>query len=186
MFNASRAVAYLISSKYGIYIDASTCINSECEVWINNNSNYTTGCAGSSVSASGSSACNQWNTSVGVNASITGNIYGIYDMSGGAWEYVMGNYNKTVGSSGINFSSIDSKYYDVYTGSSVSAGKLGDSTKETQRWNGDYANFVYSSWPWFQRGGGCSNGSDAGVFGFYGADGNADSNFSWRVVLTAE
>ena len=36
------AVAYLTSSKYGIYIDASTCINSECEVWINNNSNYTT------------------------------------------------------------------------------------------------------------------------------------------------
>jgi len=27
--------------------------------------------------------------------SITGNIYGVYDMSSGAHKYVMGNYNKT-------------------------------------------------------------------------------------------
>ena len=180
------AVAYLTSSKYGIYIDASTCINSECEVWINNNSNYTTGCAGDSVSAAESTLCNAWNTATGVNASTTGNIYGIYDMSGGAWEYVMGNYNKTVGSSGINFSSIDSKYYDVYTGSSVSAGKLGDATKETQGWNRDYAYFVDSSSPWFGRGGEYNYGSLAGVFGFVYSNGNAYSSRSWRVVLSAE
>ncbi len=180
------AVAYLTNSKYGIYIDASNCINSECEVWINPNSNYTTGCAGDSVSVADSTTCNEWNTATGVNASTTGNIYGIYDMSGGAWEYVMGNYNKTVGSSEINFGSIDSKYYDVYTGSSISNGKLGDATKETQGWNGDSAYFVNSSYSWFRRGGGYYNSSSAGGFHFDDGNGGAGSFFSWRVVLSSE
>ena len=179
------AVAYLTNSKYGRYEASGSCISSGCEVWINPNNNYTTGCAGSSVSASSTSSCNQWNTTYGVNASTTGNIYGIYDMSGGAWEYVMGNYNKTVGYSEINFGSIDSKYYDVYTGPSISNGKLGDSTKETQGWNGDYAYFVGSSLPWFVRGGYYNDGSGAGVFGFHYYDGGADSGYSWRVVLSS-
>ena len=176
------AVAYLTNSKYGRYEASGSCISSGCEVWINPNNNYTTGCAGSSVSASSTSSCNQWNTTYGVNASTTGNIYGIYDMSGGAWEYVMGNYNKTVVSSGINFGSIDSKYYDVYTGN----GKLGDATKETQGWNDDYADFVYSSLPWFQRGGDFNDSSYAGVFNFNNDDGDAYSSGSWRVVLASE
>ena len=180
------AVAYLTNSKYGRYEASGSCISSGCEVWINPNNNYTTGCAGSSVSASSTSSCNQWNTTYGVNASTTGNIYGIYDMSGGAWEYVMGNYNKTVGYSGINFGSIDSKYYDVYTGPSISNGKLGDSTKETQGWNGDYAYFVNSSSPWFLRGGHYNDSSGAGVFYFSNDNGNANSNISWRVVLSSE
>ena len=194
------AVAYLTNSKYGIYIDASTCINSECEVWINNNSSYTTGCAGSSVSASYSSSCNQWNTTNGVKASTTGNIYGIYDMSGGAWEYVMGNMTDSSGafyprSSGL--SQPDSKYYDSYAyGTSwndFSRGHLGDATKEVlsdssggYAWNDDYAYFVYSSNPWFVRGGDYSHGGGAGVFYFVYSYGNGNSNYSWRVVLSSE
>ena len=180
------AVAYLTNSKYGRYESTGSCISSGCEIWINNNSNFTTGCAGSSVSVSSASSCNQWNTTTGINASTTGNIYGIYDMSGGAWEYVMGNYNTTVGYSEINFGSIDSKYYDVYTGSSISNGKLGDATKETKGWNNDYAIFVSSSLPWFRRGGYYNDGSDAGVFYFYNYNGSAGSNLSWRVVLSSE
>ena len=176
------AVAYLTNSKYGRYEASGSCISSGCEVWINPNNNYTTGCAGSSVSASSTSSCNQWNTTYGVNASTTGNIYGIYDMSGGAWEYVMGNYNKTVVSSGINFGSIDSKYYDVYTGN----GKLGDATKETQGWNDDYAYFVHSSYPWFLRGGYFYDSGYAGVFGFLNDNGTANPSISWRVVLASE
>ena len=38
-----------------------------------------------------------YNTSLGKDASTTKNIYGIYDMSGGAYEYVMGVYNKAIG-----------------------------------------------------------------------------------------
>ena len=88
------AVAYLQHSKYG----------SMSSVRINNNSNYVTGYASVKEPTCGytgtNEACNQygiseditkpWNTSVGYLASTTGNISGVYDMSGGAWEYVMG------------------------------------------------------------------------------------------------
>ena len=128
------AVAYLSSSIYGRYTNASTCIESGCEVWINNNSSYTTGCAGSSVSASEASTCNAWNTATGVNASTTGNIYGIYDMSGGASEYVMGNYNDIMGSATRFDSMPEAKYYDKYIGTDSESDfmkyYLGDATKE--------------------------------------------------------
>ena len=68
------AVAYLTNSKYGRYESTGSCISSGCEAWINNNQNYTTGCAGDSVSASSSTSCNAWNTSTGITASTTGNI----------------------------------------------------------------------------------------------------------------
>ena len=194
------AVAYLTSSKYGRYEASGSCISSGCEVWINNNNSYTTGCAGTSADASSTSSCNQWNTTDGVNASTTGNIYGIYDMSGGAYEYVMGSMTDSSGrfypsSSGL--SQPDSKYYDSYTygthRNDYSRGHLGDATKEViansssgYSWNNDYAYFVYSSYPWFYRGGYYRDGSGAGVFGFNGVDGRAYSGNSWRVVLSSE
>ena len=70
--------------------------------------------------------------------------------------------------------------------------RLGDATGEvmltassTGAWNGDYAYFVYSSRPWFQRGGICLNGSDAGVFGFSDYNGSAYSGTSARAALLA-
>ncbi|CCZ89701.1 unknown [Coprobacillus sp. CAG:605] len=190
------AVAYLSSSIYGRYANASTCISSGCEVWINNNENYTTGCAGSSVSASSASTCNAWNTATGVNASTTGNIYGIYDMSGGADEYVMGNYNDTISSAG--FSSMpEAKYYDKYTGTDSNSDftkyHLGDATKETLKtkstggnaWYGDWSYSAYSSLPWVFRGGFYDFGTDAGVFSSTCHDGNSSDNLSFRVVLGA-
>ena len=193
------AVAYLSSSIYGRYTNASTCIESGCEVWINNSPNFTTGCAGSSVSADSESTCNAWNTATGVNASTTGNIYGIYDMSGGANEYVMGNYNDTISDSG--FSSMpEAKYYDKYTGtdseSDFTKYHLGDATKETVRaksgrrnaWYGDDSYSVYSSSPWVSRGGKYDYGTAVGVFYF----GRTDASAGWggyvnsfRCVLSA-
>ena len=194
------AVAYLTNSKYGRYESTGSCISSGCEIWINNNSNYTTGCSGDSVSAAESTTCNEWNTATGINASTTGNIYGIYDMSGGAWEYVMGNMVDENGAFYPVYSELtqpESKYYDSYAyGTSVtdySRGHLGDATKEVlsdnsgeYAWNDDYALFVDSSFPWFRRGGSCYYGSDAGVLGFDSSYDSAYSDRSWRVVLSSE
>ena len=190
------AVAYLSSSIYGRYTNASTCIESGCEVWINNNSSYTTGCAGSSVSAKQASTCNAWNTATGVNASTTGNIYGIYDMSGGATDRVMGNYNDTISNAG--FSSMpEAKYYDKYTGTDSNRNftkyHLGDATKETletksssssyDAWYGVYSFSVYSFRPWVVRGGVYDGGTNAGVFYFFTNNGTSDAADSFRVVL---
>ena len=182
------AVAYLSYSKYGI----------NEEVGINNNSNYITGC-GAPAGSNLSSNCNAYNTTNGMLASTTGSIYGVYDISGGAWEYLMGNM---VNSSGNFYSSIagfstvpDSKYYDKYTnGTSHTThgrGKLGDATKEILKtfgsnsggWYSDYANFPNSVYSWFNRGGSYSDGANAGVFNFYSNGGDALSYSSTRIVL---
>jgi len=167
------AVAYLTQSIYG----------KNSEVRINNNSNFTTGCGASADNASENATCQ---IAYGSNAadypqSTTGNISGIFDMSGGAWEYIMGTYNSTISSSG--FSSLpDSKYYQSYT--DLASSPLGDSLKETQGWYNDYAGFVDSNVPWFLRGGGYSS-SQAGVFYFTssGHKGSADTDSSSRVII---
>src|SRR5574344_1689908 len=164
------AVAYLSSSIYGRYTNSTTCITSGCEIWINPNSSYTTGCAGASVSASSTPACNAWNTSTGVNASTTGNQYGIYDMSGGSWEYVMGNMADSSGNyypSSSGLSKPDIKYFNSYAYSASAytdhaRGGIGDATKETLKtfgsetggWYSDYAYLPNGAYSWFGRGGG--------------------------------
>ena len=220
------AIAFLTNSIYGRYNDSSTCIASGCEVWINNiNTGYgngtavdgqpqwgpsITGCAGSSTSADVSSsqtACASgydWTTK-GVNASTTGNQYGIYDMSGGAWEYVMGvqkdaSGNVQVASSGFSTSSLpDSKYYDLYDyqaedGVGYTRYHLGDATREVLKntssqvgnaWWSDYSYNIYSSYPWVVRGGLYNSGSYAGVFSFYLDSGWGYTRGSFRSVLTA-
>ena len=94
------AVAYLTESKHG---------RNGTEVTVNNyyvgNDMYSrklsTGYAGGSVSASPDNTGTNtysYNTIEGVLASTTGNIYGIYDMSGGTYTYVTGNLlNNTIG-----------------------------------------------------------------------------------------
>ena len=183
------AVAYLKQSKYGL---------GETDIGINNNSSYTTGC-GATAGSSNSSTCEAYNTTNGMLASTTGNIYGVYDMSGGASEYVMGNMVNSSGAfyaSDSGFSSAPAtKYYDAYTYGTSSTdhgrGKLGDATKETLAtfgrnyggWYSDYTSFV-SSGPWFKWGGHYNGGSNAGVFAFsYGSGGGGDREFSSRAVL---
>ena len=220
------AIAFLTNSIYGRYNDSSTCIASGCEVWINNiNTGYgngtavdgqvqwgpsITGCAGSSTSAgvlNSQTACASgydWKTK-GVNASTTGNQYGIYDMSGGAWEYVMGvqkdsSGNVQVGSSGFSTASLpDSKYYDLYDyqaedGVGYTRYHLGDATREVLKntssqgqnaWWSDYSYNIYSSRPWVYRGGSYSYGSGAGVFVFGRYVGWGDAVISFRSVLSA-
>ena len=193
------AVAYLSHSKYGI----------NREVYINNSSLYYTGRSGGNVGGStsinntytGQTSSTQYNNygfytwdgyllNYNTNtksstrdltkvASTTGNITGIYDMSGGAWEYVMGYYSAasdtwgaTSSSNYAGFSSApDSKYYDDYTTTNALTACnggicYGHGLSEVSRWYSDYPYFVEAYFPWFIRGGSYGQGSGAGVFYF--------------------
>ncbi len=131
-------------------------------------------------------------TGKGVGASTTGTIYGVYDMSGGAWEYVMGNYNDMVASSGFE-SMPEAKYYNKYTSNNPSTACngsecLGHGLSETRRWYNDYQNMVSEESPWLMRGGSYdAGGNGAGVFCFY-ADGwyigGANIGGSFRLVMS--
>ena len=175
------AVAYLKQSKYGL---------GTTDIAINDNSSFYTG--------GGTSDAYKTN----VAQSTTGNIYGVYDMSGGAWEYVMGNMKNSSNafySSNAGFTTApDAKYYDSYkydtSYTSHARGKLGDATKETLTtfgntsggWYSDDANFPASSYSWFDRGGNNNNGTSAGVFYFGYSGGSSCSNDSARAVLSAQ
>ena len=118
----------------------------------------------------------------GTGASTTGTIYGIYDMSGGTTEYVMGVYNNTKGSYS-GFSSLpDTKYYNNYTESSYT----GHALTETNGWYSDEAYFASTSYPWFKRGGYYGGSKGMGVFDFSAQDGGRHNLLSSRFVITNE
>ena len=204
------AVAYLTNSNYG------RCSGGTCtEITINNCSTYITGIGADTVSASSSSTtcttdANKYNGAKGVLASTTGNVYGVYDMSGGAFEYVMGNMSSTADSytfypSSSGFASSwysnysNQKYVNTYayissysnstTQTGYNAARLGDATGEVVSstggsggWYSDYASFPYSSSSWFTRGGYYGSSSNAGVFYFDYDFGNA-GGYSARAAL---
>ena len=125
-------------------------------------------------------------------------------MSGGAWEYVMGNMVSTSGafySSSAGFVSTnipDSKYFNSYTYSTSytthGRGKLGDATKETVKtfgsetggWYSDYAILPSSTYSWFLRGGYYGTGANAGVFLFERYPGAVSPSVSSRGVVCAQ
>ena len=149
------AVAYLTDSKYG---------RNGVEVTINNNGTtfYTGGGAENSYIKN-------------TNQSSTGNVYGIYDLSGNAWEYVASYYNgadanKTnigYGSSFANIGGASNEYVTVYSGTELSTNyKYGDATFETSGWNKDNSRFVDANTLFFYRGGSYGSGSTGGIFNY--------------------
>ena len=174
--NEWGAVAYLTQSIYGRCTSSTTCT----EVGINNNVNKQTG-YGAPAGSNTSVATGTYNMTSGKDASTTKTIYGIYDMSGGANEYVMGVYNKTIGSSGFN-SLPDEKYYNNYT----VIGYSGHALTETQEWYWDAAIYVESGYPWYSRGGMFLDSSGAGVFYFSKANGVPGNFSSSRLVISNE
>ena len=188
------AVAYLSKSKYGKQNE---------EVWINNSSSFITGSAGNSASAStDTGTTNDYTSTQGVKASTTGTVYGVYDMSGGAWEYVAGyvnNGNGNLTSYGSSLVNGDAKTKNVYSKASsdsyennynANSSKYGDAVYETSAsgssstsWYGDYSIFPYASSPFFNRGGGYGDGTGAGVFYLHYHNGGSDGSVSSRPVL---
>ncbi len=191
------AVAYLSQSKYGKYhVD-------QQEVLINSCSSYMTGVAG----------CDEDYTSTnGLKTSTTGNITGVYDMSGGSWDYVMGvltddeglprsgwttSYNS--GFNGVLYGGgtvsdgkdlPDAKYYDLYTSMdpiSACNGQVcyGHALSETGGWYLDNSKFVDSPEPWFGRGGSCTNYYNSGVFSSLDINGATFNSNTFRLVLAS-
>ena len=183
------AVAYLSQSKYGKYGN-SNYTGVDKEVAINNCNSYMTGIGGDTVSASSSdTTCttNTYETKKGQSASTTGNITGVYDMSGGTWEFVMGNYNTSKGDA--EFDNLpEAKYYDLYTTTSATTSCdggicYGHALSETAGWYQDYQNFISNHYPWFIRGGAFYHTTTAGVFGFNIDSGQSNTTPTVRAVL---
>ena len=173
--NEWGAVAYLTHSIYGRCTSSTTCT----EVGINNNGSYKTG-YGAKAGSSDSATNGAYNTTLGKDASTTKNIYGIYDMSGGRYEYVMGVYNNAKSSSGFN-SLPDSKYYNNYTTTEYQ----GHALYGTKGWYYDGNDVLDTSKSWYARGGGDNSGASAGVFNYYTYYGGA-AYYSTRFVITNE
>jgi uncharacterized protein YpmB len=140
------AVAYLCQSQYGT------------EPWINPFGDWTarsykikTGYAGASKDsgalAEGNASLSAYNTTNGVKASTTGNIYGVYDMSGGTWEMtaaVLNNGNSNIGTYGTStyvtnnkIKTEYAKYYDIY--------EPGDEEKEGGAYYGTAGETLWNS-----------------------------------------
>ena len=154
------AVAYLKQSNYGLGIT---------DITINSNSSYYTG--------GGTGTSYKTNTS----QSTTGNITGVYDMSGGAFEYVMGNIKKESGFLGLTPSEVPAEHIDIYSGTSVSDSHLGDAIGETAGWYSDYVDFIGV---WVCRGGQYSYVDSAGIFSFGHGKIGAYTGFGFHLVLT--
>ena len=147
-----------------------------------------------------------------VVASTTNNYTGIYDMSGGAWEYVMGyttgattvGGNSSITNLYSNFFSDSTylKYWDKYTSTlntnfnnkilGDATGEMGPfgseqdpdgTTRNKSSWYKDYANFANSSVSWFARGGIWYYGTTSGIFAIGSDIGGMDGVVSYRVVL---
>ena len=211
--NEWGAVAYLTQSIYG-RCSTSTMCN---EIGTNNfysNGDFKTG-YGAPAGSSGNVTRDEYvtpqpyNTAQGMDASTTGNIYGVYDMSGGAYEYVMGVYwdkikkysgqsskymnnhsgfngwlseDSTNYASGVDYPS-DDKYYNLYTTSEEydDNNKLQHALIETKGWYDGTTHFVVSGVQWFNRGGYAV--ASNGIFSYDYSSGQALSTYASRTSL---
>ena len=217
------AVTYLAESKYGrngteVTINNQGKLPSDAGIY--DSTDLLTGVGGDSVSAGRTKISiadvlprNKYNGEKGKLASTTGNVYGIYDMSGGAWERTAGYaltgtlnilYYGKIMSDENNDKVVDTfstKYKSVYNGSTTTLdakskekynGRIGEAifetsnpteTAESKSWNNDSSTFPYSSRPFFFRGGGFSRTSSAGLYHYSPTGGFPGSDYSFRVSL---
>ena len=185
-------VSYLSQSKYGkLGNENFSGVNKE--IYQNKSNQFITGCSyGSPSNGNTDYGCQYtYNRNIsGTGASTTGTIYGIYDMSGGAWEYVMGNYNDMIDSSGFD-SMPESKYYDKYTSNNPSMACngsecIGHGLFETAEWYNDLFDLVTEENNWLANGGASSNNKTAGIYRHTptAASGSGNNGGSFRLVMS--
>lgn len=173
------AVSYFSYSSFGLMG-----IQPDCNNYKNSSIEICTGYSGGSSTAqtvSSINSANVYNTSIGVRASTTGNIYGVYDMNGGRNEFTSAYLTGTTDLTEEISTSVNSKYYTSYSqlpssGSSdyaklIQVSKPGDGLGETMLWDlccdglatGTNRDLVYLSTTnnHFLRGGAMTNGLDS-------------------------
>ena len=209
------AVAYLTQSKYG---------RNGTEITINNitlnevnHVRAVTGFGASSINGvsqlttwdkiTDGTQAGSWTSSQGQLASTTGNIYGIYDLSGGLWERTAGFISVTTGNYSTYGGALKGeadKYRSKYAGTSTNSienyaailnlNRIGEAIWETSTsgtgsntsWNGDFSSFPNSTTPFFIRGGGWGENTTAGLFAFARTTGNCRYETGFRAILIAE
>ncbi len=221
------AATYLSASKYGagynkVQINSSAAEHTTygdtysitgCGPWENGNtSSYgnsndswithkgiSVGNLGTQQACSADNPQRAYNGTIGQLASTTNNPTGIYDMSGGGWEYTASSYTSDLNSSATNeyfgsnaahppyvntynFTNPNSCTFATCGGQALYEANLSDSNGSNQ-WNNNYSHFARSSYPWFGRGGHYYNGSLAGLFYANPSDGYANEVYAFRVAL---
>ncbi len=171
------AVAYLTNSKYG----------KNAEIYINNyykDKKTITGCSSGNTTALVSTTCaNSYTDNKAMEGTTTGNITGIYDLSGGASEFVMGVYGTA--STGLmwNGTKIDNQYVDYYqTCTTTESSCLGSALFGT--WYNDMHTLVNASNKYMIRGGDYSNGTASGLYAYSHSNGSANEKIGFRPVIT--
>ncbi len=203
------AATYLSASKYGAGYNGVQ-INSQNQS--QSNSCSVTGCGpqasgntsaysdggtlGTQQACSSSDPQRAYNGTLGQLASTTNNSTGIYDMSGGAWEYTAGTYTTNLNESGVSSEYGDyfgakahPPYVNTYNFGAPNGCTFatcgGQALYETLGWNGQRTDTLDSTYVWFVRGLAAGHGSSAGVFALYlNAGSTNDSRHAFRVALT--
>ena len=174
------AVAYLTHSKYGL--------NGK-EITINNNGSafYTGGGTGEAYKTN-------------INQSTTGNVYGIYDLSGNAWERVaafnsvdtsgyFSSYGWTT-ATGLTTESASTKYATKYNNTTSSysgnkitytVGKVGDATKEVNTGGSTDISNTSIKYNWFSDSPFLANSSNP----FFGRGGKCNGGSSAGVFYSS-
>ena len=129
----------------------------------------------------------QYKRKIGKLSSTTGNIYGVYDMSGGGNERVAGCISEFENTK-FGITTGDNTYVDLYINpsdysSDYTGAITGDATNETAGWNGYASSFIYSYYPVFGRGGNYGMVGKGGIFCSGASDGDASDGCSFRVCL---
>ena len=201
------AATYLSASKYGAGYNKVQ-INSQNQS--QSNSYSVTGCGpqasgntstynnggtlGTPQACSLSDPQRAYNGTIGQLASTTNNPTGIYDMSGGAWEYTAGTYTTNLNESGVSSQYGDyfgtkahPPYVNTYNFGAPNGCTFatcgGQALYETLGWNGQNTDSLSSTWVWFDRGSSAGAGSSAGVFALGSSFGGTNDNYAFRVAL---
>ncbi len=153
------AVVYLSQSQYG-KLGNSNYIGTNKEVYPNKSDQFITGCSYGEANKDATDYGCHYTYDInitGTGASTTGTIFGVYDMSGGAWDIVMGNYNNLLGTSFFE-KMPEGKYYNLYTSrieKEACNGQecLSHAISETSRWYNNGPFQISEQYPWILRGG---------------------------------